>query len=179
MAVPASPVRAHPFLSKRRYPEPSNVNNGIRVSLSPRHGQYRLTPDTESHIRDARNALLRSANPSVAGDLYLLLGRRGLFFVLEDQATVSQAAARSYSFDAAPDAMPASPVLVTLGEGDVAWTASPARQLHDRLLESFAAQPAPAVAEKVLPLGQRALILVASVTILWSLIGLGIFAVLR
>lgn len=92
---------------------------------------------------------------------------------------MSQAAARSRSFDAAPHATPASPVLVTLGEGEVAWTASPARQLHDRLLESFTAQPAPVVVEKVLPLGQRALILVASVTILWSLIGLGVFAVLR
>ncbi len=92
---------------------------------------------------------------------------------------MSQAAARSYSVDAAPRAMPTSPVLVTLGEGDVAWTASPARQLHDRLLETFAAQPVPVAAEKVLPLSQRALILFASVTMLWSLIGLGIFAVLR
>jgi len=66
-------------------------------------------------------------------------------------------------------ASPAEPVIVTLGEGDVAWAASPARQLHDRLLESFST-PAPRPMA-VLSRRQRLLILAGSVIFLWSLIG--------
>lgn len=89
-----------------------------------------------------------------------------------DAAPIDQRSARPHG-----RAFSAKPVIVTLGEGDVAWAASPARQLHDRLLESFAA---PAVrAEMVLSRRQRLLILAGSVTFLWSLIGAALALVLR
>ncbi|QKR99447.1 hypothetical protein F9288_07160 [Sphingomonas sp. CL5.1] len=59
---------------------------------------------------------------------------------------------------------------MTLATGDLAWTASPARQLHDRLLESFS-YPAAAAAEKTLSRRQRLAILVGATAFLWSLIG--------
>ncbi|MFW2850450.1 hypothetical protein ACM61V_00795 [Sphingomonas sp. TX0543] len=71
----------------------------------------------------------------------------------------------------------AQPVVVTLGESDLAWAASPARQLHDRLVESFAA---PAAAPgTILSRRQRLLILAGSVALLWSMIGTILVSVLR
>ena len=63
----------------------------------------------------------------------------------------------------------AQPEVVTLAEGDVAWAASPARDLHARLIESFApVLPRPDV---VLSPRQRTLILVGSTALLWAAIG--------
>jgi len=69
------------------------------------------------------------------------------------------------------------PTLITLGEHDVAWAASPARQLHDRLLESFR-EPARDT-PKPLSRRMRLAILGGSVTLLWSLIGAATIALLR
>lgn len=71
----------------------------------------------------------------------------------------------------------AQPVIVSLGEGDFTWSASPARQLHDRLLQSFSEPTRPK--EAVLSRRQRLLILVGSVALLWSLIGTAAVAIFR
>lgn len=71
-----------------------------------------------------------------------------------------------------PEAAPAvseQPVIVTLGERDLAWAASPARDLHARLVESFA--PVEPRADVVLSLRQRTLVLVGSAALLWIAIG--------
>lgn len=69
------------------------------------------------------------------------------------------------------------PTLITLGEHDVAWAASPARQLHDRLLESFR-EPV-RDSPMVLSRRKRLAILGGSVALLWSLIGATAIALLR
>ena len=74
---------------------------------------------------------------------------------------------------------PRQPSVVIIDGGAATWVESPARLLHDRLVESFAAPENKANdAVEVLPAGVRLAILLGSVTLLWSIIG-GIVLLLR
>lgn len=61
--------------------------------------------------------------------------------------------------------------IVALADDDVAWAASPARALHDRLVESFAAADRPRGPAKALSPQARFAILIGSSLTLWAAIG--------
>lgn len=69
------------------------------------------------------------------------------------------------------------PVIVTLAEGNIFPTASPVRELHERLASSFA--PPSVHGEKALSRRQRLLILAGLVASLWAMIGAATFALVR
>lgn len=74
---------------------------------------------------------------------------------------------------------PRQPSVVVIEGGAATWVESPARLLHDRLVETFVSPDSHAADEVgVLPARTRLAILVGSVTILWSIIG-GIVLLLR
>lgn len=76
-----------------------------------------------------------------------------------------------------PEVEPVEPAVVAIDGAEAVWAESPARVLHDRLVQSFAA-PAPADPE-TLSAPVRLGILVGSVTVLWSAIGGAAFLLLR
>ncbi len=67
------------------------------------------------------------------------------------------------------------PSIVTIDGTTAAWAESPARILHERLVQSFAT---PRPDETLLPARVRLAILLGSVTVLWSVIG-GVALLLR
>ena len=68
-----------------------------------------------------------------------------------------------------PDPQPVEPAVVAIGDNSATWAESPARLLHDRLLQSFAT---PAVEDpQLLSAPARLAILLGSVSVLWSAIG--------
>ena len=74
---------------------------------------------------------------------------------------------------------PRQPSVVIIDGGAATWVESPARLLHDRLVESFAAPEMKANdAVEAFPAAVRLAILLGSVTFLWSIIG-GIVLLLR
>lgn len=70
-----------------------------------------------------------------------------------------------------PDPEPVEPAVVAIDGATAAWAESPARQLHERLVQSFAAAPLPADDPQKLPARTRLAILVGSTALLWSAIG--------
>ena len=76
-----------------------------------------------------------------------------------------------------PDPEPVEPAVVAIGHNPAIWAESPARVLHDRLLQSFST---PAVEDpQLLSAPARLAILVGSVTVLWSAIGTTAVLLLR
>lgn len=72
---------------------------------------------------------------------------------------------------------PAGAIATPIGDGSVAWSESPARLLHDRLVATFvtpAAAPLPA-GPVLSPRAKLGIVLGASAA-LWSLIGLAVTA---
>lgn len=61
--------------------------------------------------------------------------------------------------------LPAAPVVVAVGDAPVEWSASPARALHQQLLQSFGA-PAASRPDR-LPVGARLAIIGAAVMAPW------------
>ena len=67
---------------------------------------------------------------------------------------------------------------VAIGDDSVAWAESPARLLHDRLVQSFSAPEAVPEQILTLPVRTRLVIIFGSSTLLWTAIG-GIMLLLR
>ena len=69
--------------------------------------------------------------------------------------------------------LPAAPQVIAVGDAPVAWTESPARALHEQLVQSFAT---PAARDDRLPLRARVAIIGAAVVAPWVAIGLAFVA---
>lgn len=65
---------------------------------------------------------------------------------------------------------PSPPRVAPWGQGDIEWADSPARLLHERLIETFA-PPAPASADETLSPRMKLAILVGASAALWVVIG--------
>ena len=80
-------------------------------------------------------------------------------------------AACAYEPDATPRslALPAAPQVIAVGDAAVVWTESPARALHDQLVQSFAT---PARRDDRLPLGVRLAAIGVAVAAPWAAIAL-------
>lgn len=85
--------------------------------------------------------------------------------------------ARSHEHDAAPAPLsvplPAAPQVIAVGDAPVAWSESPARALHEQLVQSFASVDQP---DDRWPLRTRALAISAAVLAPWIAIGLAVAA---
>lgn len=65
--------------------------------------------------------------------------------------------------------LPAAPLVVAVGDAPIEWSASPARALHEQLMQSFAAHP-PVADDDRFPLRTRATIIVAASLVPWVVI---------
>lgn len=76
-----------------------------------------------------------------------------------------------------PDPEPVEPAIVAIDGATTAWAESPARLLHDRLVQSFAT---PSIDDdpRLLPAPTRLAILVGSTVALWVMIGTAAYLLL-